>query len=262
MLRLMAASLSACLKSRTHLVLENVALRQQLAVFSRQNRKPKLRWHDRLFWVMLSRMWHGWRRALLLIRPETVIGWHRRGFRLFWRYKSRRRSGRPQVAGELRDLILRMAQENPTWGAPRIHSELLLLGYRIALSTVSRYLDPPRSPSGQTWRSFLENHALDIAAIDMFTVPTVTFRVLYVLVILRHHSRKLVHLAVTANPTSLWLANQLTAAFPYDTAPRLLLRDRDTAFGNVFQARAKALGLAEVRTSYRSPWQDCAQSEG
>jgi putative transposase len=203
--------------SRAALVAENLALRRQLTVLQRSARRPRLRRWDRIFWVWFSRVWGGWRSALVIVRPETVVRWHRQGFRLYWRWKSRPGGiGRPRAEREIRDLVGRMCRENPTWGAPRIQSELRLLGYEVAESTVAKYMSRPRKPPSQTWRTFLEDHVMEIVATDYFMVPTETFRVLYCFVVLRHERRKVVHFNVTANPTAEWTAQQVIEAFPYD----------------------------------------------
>jgi len=186
---------------RLSLAAENLALRQQVAVYKQSVKRPKLRPRDRVFWVLLSRLWQNWRSALAIVRPETVIQWHRQGFKLYWRWKSRvGKPFRPRVEREIRALICRLSRENPTWGAPRILSELLLLGHEVAERTVAKYLVRTRKPPSQTWRTFLANHVPDIAACDFFTVATVTFRALYVFIVLRHDGRQIVHFNVTANP--------------------------------------------------------------
>ena len=248
--------LSFRFRSRAGLELELVALRHQVAVLRRQ-RKGRLRLFttDRLLWVWLYRIWPQTLNAMVLVKPATIIQWHRKGFRLYWRWKSRR-LGRHKMDTEIRDLIRRMSLANPLWGAPRIHGELLKLGIEVSQATVGRYLPwRPQVPS-PTWRSFLHNHLTDIAAIDMFVVATATFQLLYALIILSHDRRKVIHVAVTHNPTQVWLANQLTQAFPWDTAPRYLLRDRDASYGPGFRDRARVMGIKEVVTAPRSPWQN------
>ena len=236
--------------------LENLALRQQLAVMKRQCPRPRLRGADRWFWVGLLRAWPNWRKALLLVRPETVIGWHRQGFRLFWtRISKRKRSGRPGLNRELRDLVRKMAEANPLWGAPRIHGELLKLGIDVSERTVSRLMPKRRKPPSQTWRAFLNNHVLDLVSMDFFTVPTATFRVMFVLVVLIHHRRRVIHFNVTEHPTALWTGQQMVEAFPEDTAPRYLLRDRDKIYGRDFCERIRSLSIAEVLSAPASPWQ-------
>ena len=239
------------------LAAENLALRQQLAALSRQASRPRLRRTDRLFWVGLRRLWSGWRDALVLVRPETVIGWHRQGFRIFWTWKSRRGGGgRPRTDPGVRSLITAMAKANPTWGTPRIHGELLILGVDISERTVGRWMPKKSKPPSQTWRTFLENHVKDIASMDFFVVPTATFRVLYVLVILRNDRRRIVHVNVREHPTAEWTAQQVVEAFPWDEAPRFLLRDRDGIYGGAFISRVKGLGIQEVKSAPRSPWQN------
>jgi len=192
---------------RSQLVLENLALRQQLVVLSRQRPRPSLRRRDRFFWVCLSKLYSGWRSALVVVQPETVVRWHQQGFRLWWRWKSRvKRVGRPRLAKEVRALLQRMARENATWGAPRIQAELRLLGHEVAESTVAKYLSRHSKPPSQTWNVFLKNHVGTLASMDFFTVPTVTFRLLYVFIILRHQRRRVVHVNITTRPTAAWMA--------------------------------------------------------
>lgn len=237
------------------LMAENLALRQQLAVFKRKTPRPRLRRRDRNFWVWLAWLWRDWRSALVIVQPETVVRWHRAGFRLYWRFKSRK-SGRPKTAAEVRQLIRRMARENPLWGAPRIQSELKLLGHELAESTVAKYLPRLTRPPSPTWRTFLCNHLSETAAIDFFVVPTATFRLLYVFVVLSLDRRRVVHFNVTAHPSSQWTAQQISEAFPFDEAPRFLQRDRDSIYGDVFQRRAQSLCIEEVISASRSPWQN------
>ena len=194
---------------------------------------------------------------LVIVKPETVIGWHRKGFRLYWSWKSRRRKGgRPPIPCDVRALISRMSRENPLWGAPRIHGELLKLGIEVSEATVSKYLARFPKPPSQTWRTFLGNHAKDIASIDFFVLPTATFRLLMVFIVLRHERRQVVHFGVTASPTATWVAQQITEAFPWDSAPRNVIRDRDSVYGALVRARIKAMGIEEVVTAPRSPWQN------
>jgi putative transposase len=239
------------------LALENLALRQQLAIFKRRHPRPRLRSTDRLFWVWLSKIWTGWRETLIIVKPETVIAWHRQAFRFYWRWLSRRKSiGRPTVSAEVRTLIKQMAQANPLWGAPRIHGELQKLGLEVSERTVSRLMPRRREAPSQRWRTFLDNHLGAIIAIDFFTVPTASFRVLFVMVVLAHHRRRIVHFNVTANPTAVWTAQQVVEAFPEDSAPRFLIRDRDQIYGEEFCRRVKGMGIEEVITEARSPWQN------
>ena len=251
-------SLQFMVRSRASLHLEIIALRHQLAVVHR-SRRPRLRLTsaDRVLWVWLSQAWSGWRSAVHIVKPDTVIAWHRRGFRLFWRWKSRRRNGRPGVPPDVRALIRELSTANPLWGAPRIHGELQKLGVSASQSTVAKYMHmrrPPRPPS-QTWRTFLTNHASQIMAVDFFVVPTVTFRVLFVLVILAHERRRIVHVAVTEHPTAAWTAQQLRNAFPDHEAPAYLLHDRDAVFAGIATTIA-GMNIQAVRTAPRSPWQN------
>jgi putative transposase len=257
MLTLILTGLLRGVRTQHALVLENLALRHQLAVLQRNAPRPRLRPPDRLFWVLLARLWHGWAEAILLVKPETVIRWQRTGFRLFWTWKSRRPGpGRPAVAPEVRALIRTMARANPLWGAPRIHGELQKLGLEISQATVSKYLVRRRTPPSQTWRTFLDNHIGSLVSVDFFTVPTVLFKVLFVFVVLAHDRRRVVHVNVTDTPTAHWTAQQLVEAFPWDTAPRYLLRDRDAVYGVVFSSHVHALGIHEVKIAPRAPWQN------
>jgi hypothetical protein len=246
------ATAGSSLKSQRELALENLALRQQLAVLKHKTERPKLSNADRAFWVALSRVWTGWQHALILVTPETVIGWHRKGFRLYWTWRSRRRGGRPRIGAEIRTLIRRMANENPTWGAPRIHGELLMLGFKVSEATVSRYMPRPRTPPSQNWRSFLQNHAPDLVSIDFFVVPTATFRILYVFLVLEHERRRIVHFNVTQGPSSQWTGQQLVNAFPYDSAPKYLIRDRDKIYGAAFVRRMRAMYRRATASTYNS----------
>ncbi len=220
------------LKSRARLEAENIVLRQQVILLSRKARpRMRLRNVDRLIFVWLSRLFPSILNAITVVKPETVIRWHRRGFRAYWHWKSSRVGGRPKIDHEIRDLIRRMSKENPLWGAPRIHGELLMLGIEVAESTVARYMTKCQGPPSQGWKTFLRNHADGIASLDLFVVRTISFKLLYGLVILRHARRRLVSISVTSNPTAEWIAGQVTDAFPWDEAPRHLIRDRDGAFG-------------------------------
>src|SRR6202521_3291018 len=207
-------SAPACLRTRAGLQAEILALRHQLLVLQRSNNghRVRLRATDRLMWVWLSRLWTGWRSALIIVKPETVIAWHRQGFRLYWRWKSRISEGRPSVSCEVRDLIGRMSLANPRWGAPRIHGELLKLGIQVSQATVAKYMVRHRKPPSQRWRTFLKNHMQTLVSADFFVVPTITFRLLFVFVILWHNRRRPLHLAVTANPTAEWRAT--AGSFP------------------------------------------------
>jgi putative transposase len=251
-------SLRDCFRTRTVLQFEILALRHQLLILQRSKRDHKLRLNcaDRVLWVWLSRAWTEWRSAMIIAKPETVIAWHRQGFRLYWKWKSRHGSGRPSVSREVRDLIRRMSLANPRWGAPRIHGELMKLGISISQATVAKYMVRHRRPPSQNWRTFLTNHMQTMVSVDFFVVPTITFRILFVFVILSHERRRPIHFAVTANPMSEWTARQLLEAFPWDSAPRYLLRDRDGVYGEKFQEAASWLGIREVPTAPQSPWQN------
>ena len=255
--RAIALILRGFCRSRTTLALENLALRQQLAVLRRSVKRPRLRPGDRAFWVLLRRFCPDWRSHLILVKPDTVVRWHRLGFRLFWRWKSRN-GGRPRIDHELINLIRRMSRENATWGVPRIQSELRLLGYDVADSTVARYLAKrSRRPPSQTWRVFLKNHLRTTAACDFFVVPTVTFRLLYCFVVLAHERRRIVHFNVTFHPSAEWTAQQIIEAFPADgDEPKYLLRDRDSIYGEEFRRRVQRMGIEQVITARRSPWQN------
>ena len=249
-------TLRSCARSRVVLQLEVLALRHQLQVLQRSRpRRLRLARADRWLWVWLSRVWNEWRAALVIVKPETVIAWHRRAFRAFWRWKSRGRLGRPSVPRDIRALIRSMSAANPRWGAPRLHGELLKLGVDVCQATVAKYMVRRRRPPSQTWRTFLANHVGQIVAADFFVVPTATGRLLFVLVMLAHERRRLLHVAVTEHPTAAWTSQQLRDAFPWDQAPRYVLRDRDHAFDG-WADTAKAMGIEEVLTAPRSPWQN------
>jgi putative transposase len=239
-----------------HVALENLALRQQLAVYKKTVTRPKVRRSDRLFWLALARVWAGWRRALVIVSPDTVLRWQRRRFREYWTQLSRRPTGgRPPVNAEITALVRKMAAANPLWGAPRIHGELLKLGVDVAERTVSRLI-PKRCPEpSQTWRTFLANHVRDLVSIDFFTVPTAGLRVLFVLVVLAHHRRRVVHFNVTEHPTAAWTTQQIVDAFPDDSVPSYLLRDRDQVYGQQFRHRVKGMWIEEVLAAPHSPWQ-------
>jgi transposase InsO family protein len=210
---------------------------------------------DRWLWAWLSLSWPAWRTALVIVKPETVIAWHRQGFRLFWTWKSRRHVGRPPVPADVRALIRTMSEANTLWGVPRIHGELLKLGIDASQATVAKFMVRHRQPPSQTWRTFLRNHIGQIAAADFFVVPTATCRMLFVLVILAHERRRVVHVAVTDHPTAAWTAQQLREAFPWNDAPHYLVRDRDSSF-RAWATTATAMDIHEVVTAARSPWQN------
>jgi putative transposase len=295
-----------------HLALENLALRQQLAVYKRAETRPRLRTTDRLFWVGLARVWNRWRDALLIVTPDTVLRWQRRRFRDYWTQLSARPAvGRPSVSAEIQDLVRRrMAAANPLWGAPRIHGELVKLGLDVSERTVSRLMPKRRRGPSQTWRTFLANHVRDLVSLDFFTVPTspgdsrgptcwsccrrrgrrdglrcpspilrprrtydacsssaarlrtnvragtARLRVLFVLVVLAHHRRRVVHFNVTEHPTAHWTAQQIVDAFPDESAPSYLLRERDRVYGEQFRRRVQGMGIEELLTPPQSPWQN------
>jgi transposase InsO family protein len=249
-------SLRFTVRSRVSLHLEIIALRHQLAVVNR-SRRPRLRLTsvDRMLWAWLAHAWDGWRSAVCIVKAETVVAWHRRGFRLFWTWKSRHRTGRPVVPLDVRALIRDMSTANPLWGAPRIHGELLKLGISVSQSTVATYMRRHPHPPSQTWRTFLTNHASQIMAADFFVVPTITFRLLFVLVILAHDRRRIVHVAVTEHPTAAWTAQQLRNIFSENETPRYLLHDRDSVFADV-ATTIGGMNIQTVRTAPRSPWQN------
>ena len=259
-LRLLLVVLIRSLRSRRDLLLENLALRQQLAVLARRHPQPRFSVPDRFFWIALRRLWAGWRNALILIQPDTVVRWHRTAFKLYWSWLARGhvRVGRKPTSRELRELIFRMVSENPTWGAPRIHGELKMLGFDISERTVQRWMrKAPRDPEpARRWAAFLRIHRKAIAAMDFFTVPTLSFGVLYCFFVIHHGRRRILHCNVTRHPTTAWVAQQLREAFPYNSAPRYLIFDREHTFhGEVLEAM-EGLGVSPVRTAIRSPWQN------
>src|SRR5271169_328034 len=257
-LTLLLLAIRSWLTRRARLEAENLILRQQLVVLRRKSPKRVRLWNiDRLLLVWLYRLYPSLLDAIIIVQPETVIRWQRRGFRAYWRWKSRHAGGRPRIDTELRALIRRMSRENPLWGAPWIHGELLMLGIELAESTVGRYMVRHRRPPSQGWKTFLRNHASGIASLDLFVVRTISFKLLYGLVILRHARRRLVTISVTTNPTAEWIAGQVTDAFPWDEAPSYLIRDRDGAFGPAYTHRIRAMEIRDHPTAPRSPWQNC-----
>jgi hypothetical protein len=250
-------ALALTCRGHHELVLENLALRQQLHACKRTSIRPHLRTRDRLFWIVLAHTWRHWRTALVLVPPDTVLRWHREWLRRRWAWRSaRKRAGRPRTDAAIRTLVSHMAAANPLWGASRIHGELGKVGLDVSERTVSRLLRRPRRPPSQTWRTFLANHVPTLVSIDFFAVPTITGRLLFVFVVLLHHRRRIVHVNVTDHPTAAWTAQQMIEAFPNDTAPRWLLRDRDAIYGDVFRRRVAAMGITEVISSPSSPWQN------
>src|ERR1017187_2557656 len=249
-----------CFRSRRDLALENLALRQQLGVLKQKHPHPRLAASDRLFWVVLRRLWTGWRSALILVQPETVIRWHRAGFKLYWTWLSRHRTrvGRKCVTKELRELIFRMVAKNPTWGAPRLHGELKMLGFDISERTVLRWMrNAPRNPeSAKRWATFLSNHREAIAAMDFFTVPTLTFGMIHCFFVISHDRRRILHCNVTGHPTSAWVTQQLREAFSHDPTAKYLIFDRAANFNAEVVSTIKSFGIEPKRISFRSPWQN------
>jgi putative transposase len=244
-------------RSRASLCLEHLALRHQLAVYKQTAPRPRFHPTDRLIWAWLSRWWSGWQAVLAFVQPRTMIAWQQQRFRDHWRRPSQHGTpGRPRIAPKVRELIQVMWQANPTWGSPRIVGELHKLGIEVAKSTVETYRVRPRRPSSPTWKTFLTHHIQDLVALDFLVVPTVRHTVLFVLVILAHHRRRVVHFNVTEHPTAAWTAQQVIDAFPWDETPRYLLRDRDSVYGASFRQRVRDMGIEEVVIAPRSPWQN------
>ncbi len=258
-LSLILSTVAAVFKDRADLVAENMALRHQLSCLIHRGPRPKLRPTDRFFWVLLSRFWSGWRESLAVVKPATVLAWHRKGFKLFWRWKSRKRGpGRPRISVEIRKLIIEMAEMNVGWGAPRIHGELLKLGIGISETTVSRCMPrlPPPAGSRQQWGTFLRNHLHETLAVDFAVVPTATFGILYVFFVLSLERRRVLHFNVTRHPTAEWTAQQVVEACPFELPGRFLIRDNDKIYGTKFRHRVDGLGLEQIGTAFRSPWQN------
>ena len=250
-------AIRAMCRRRADLVIENLALRQQVAALKKERPRPPLNDADRAFWVALRQSWPGWASRLVIVNADTVARWNRDRLRRYWaKISQRRHPGRPRVDAEIRRLVRMMAQDG--WGAPRIHAELTKLGFLVSEMTVSRYM--PRSPAEpdqvKRWVAFLRNHKDEIAAMDLFTVPTASFRLLYGFFVIEHGRRHIFHFNATFHPTSAWVIQQLREAFPYDTAPRYLIFDRDSIFSPAVVEFIKAMGTKPVRISYRSPWQN------
>jgi putative transposase len=252
------AAIRAFLRCRAATALEVLALRQQVSVLKRKRPRPVLNSFDRLFWISLRRFWSGWKNVLFIVKPDTVVAWHRAGFRWYWRWKSRPRPGRPKVTKELRDLIRRLAQDNPSWGAPKIHGELLKLGFEVSERTVARYLRRVHRgrDSGKSWLTFLQNHREAIVALDFFTVPTVTFELLYCLFAIEHGRRKILHFNVTRHPTADWVLQQLRETFSGSGRYRYVILDHDSKFDAEMMAFLKCTGLKLKRTGIQAPWQN------
>jgi transposase InsO family protein len=240
------------------IVLENLALRQQLAIYKRKQRRPRLLWWDRWFWIALARFWKGWRPVLAVVHPDTVLKWQRKRFRRYWAWlsKSGGKPGRPAISRQIRDLIQSIARANPLWRASRIHGELQKLGVKVSERTISRILATIKRPPSQTWKTFLNNHISEIVATDFFTVPTIGLRVLFVFLVFAHDRRKVLHFGITEHPTSQWVGQQVVEAFADRDAAQYLIHDRDGAYGEEFRRRVQSLGTQEIITAPRSPWQN------
>jgi transposase InsO family protein len=260
LLRLLFVLLTRSVRSRRDLLMENLALRQQLAILKRGHPQPRFATPDKLFWLILRRLWPGWKRALILVQPETVVRWHHAGFKLYWTWLSRHRArfGRKCIGRELRGLIFRMVTENPTWGAPLVHGELKMPGFDLSERTALRWMRrAPRNPEPtKRWAAFLINHREAIAAMDSFTVPALFFGVLYCFFVIAHDRRRILHLNVTKHPTSAWVIQQLREAFPYDSAPRYLIFDHGSNFNEEVIDTVKSFGVEPKRTNFQSPWQN------
>jgi transposase InsO family protein len=258
LLRLLVSVFCDCFRSRKRLQAEVLILRHQLNVLRRRHprRLTTLNGLERMVFVCLLRRCPEIASAITIIQPETVLRWYRMGFRAWWRWKSRNWGGRPKIDNEIRDLVVRMSGENPFWGAPRIHGELLKLGFDVAQSTVSKYLPRRRGPPSQGWKTFLRNNADGIASIDFLVVPTIDFRLLYVLVVLGHLRRQILLVSVTAHPTADWIAQQMRNAFPWDSTPRYLVRDNDRKFGDLFKQSVQRLGIRDRPITPHAPWQN------
>jgi putative transposase len=247
-------------RTRWNLLLENLVLRQQLAVLKRKHPRPRIAALDKLFWVLARRFWSDWKQALIVVTPDTVVRWHRVGFALYWRAVSgaRRPFGGKRISKEVRDVIFKMVDENPTWGAPRIHGELLMLGFDVSERTIPRWMKrAPRHPSpANRWLAFLRNHREAIAAMDFFSVPTINFSVLYCVFVIDHTRRRILHFNVTRHPTSKWIIQELREAFPFQSAPKFLIFDRDSKFSLAVAAMVRSLGASPIRTSFQSPRQN------
>jgi transposase InsO family protein len=245
-------------KDHRGVVLENLALRQQLSIYKRKHKRPHLLGRDRWFWITLCLLWKDWRRALIVVHPDTVVRWQRERFRRFWTQLSKKtgKLGRPPISSQIRTLIRTLAGANPLWRAPRIHGELLKLGIAVSERTVSRILQTVRRPPSQTWKTFLRNHLGEIIAVDFFTVPTIRLRVLFVFLVIEHERRRVLHFGVTEHPTAEWTAQQMAEAFSERNAKQYLIRDRDSIYGDAFRCRINSLSMKEIVTAPRSPWQN------
>jgi len=256
-IRLFAGFLPAMFRSRAGLQAENLALRHQLCVYQRSVKRPKVRPVDRILWSLLAKTWTGWRDALISVKPDTVIRWQRKRLKEHWRTLSLSgEPGRPPVADEVKELIRAMSLMNPAWGSPRIVGELAKLGITVTKPTVDKYRVRVRKPPSPTWPAFLKNHAREMASVDFMVVPTVRFKFLYVFLVLSIERRRIIHFAITQHPTAAWMAQRIVEAFPWDTSPKYLLRDRDKVYGGWFRRRVKSMDVEEVLTAPHSPWQN------
>jgi len=257
MIRCLAYAFTAIFKSKARLAAENLCLRQQLIVFRRRQLRPQICDTDRRFWILACNWFSGWKQSLIVVKPDTVIRWHRRGWKAYWRWRSAhsKKPGRKRIDPELRALIGRMARENPLWGQRRIQAELARLGFRVCARTVARYMRRPYDGTPSPgWRQFLAKHGSEIWACDLFTVQTLWFRTLYVFFIIHHGTRELIHARVTAQPNSQWLAQQMLEACGLSVEPpKFLIHDRDSSFGIAFNRRAESLGIKQVRTPVKAP---------
>ena len=254
----------ALFRSRARLAARLLAAESQLAeckrcIIQRQAPKPRFTNSFRLLWVVLSKVWAPWQKAAHLMQPATVVKWHRSAFRLYWRWKSRPRYGRPPISEEMRALIRRLSTENPLWGAGRIRDTLILLGFDVPCEdTIRKYMVKPRRPQDRatSWLAFLHNHVDVSWAMDFFTVATADFRFLYVFVVMHHGRRRVIHLATTYNPSMEWVIQQLREATPFGRQPKYMFRDNDGIYGHGVRAFLGSCGIKEVRTAYQSPWQN------
>ncbi len=253
----MLKSIANCFSSRQQLVLENLLLRHQLSILQRNAKRPRLQTSDRALFVLISRFLNNRRQFITIVKPETVISWHRKGFKLFRRWKCRRgKPGRNPIDPEIRKLIRDMSMANQLWSAPRIHGELLKLCSNVSEATVRRYIPKKPKNASQTWRMFLANHMHNTASIDFFVVPTINFKLLFVLVVMSHERRKTIHFNVTSSPSAAWTGQQIIKAYPWDYVPKYLIQDNDSIYGAEFTRRVNSIGIKQIRTAYKSPWQN------
>src|ERR1035437_2038189 len=258
MLKSLCLIIKLSFKNKIQLLLEIAMLAKQLEIYKRTDPKLKISRIDRMFFSLVMDWLSNWKERLFIVKPETVIKWHRTAFRYYWRWKSQHKGGRPKVSREVIVLIKQMANENPQWGSPRIHGELQKLGFNICESTVQRYMPKKgKRTTGQNWKTFLKNHSKDIISIDFLTVPTINFKMMYVLVMIEHHRRKLIHFNVTENPNAEWSLQQIrNLLFDFAILPKYLIRDRYMKYGTLLGGKKNRFGIDEIVTAYRSPWQN------